>query len=1338
MTAPGLPDGEGQARIVQNVYAFGGFAYGAIHADVHVYGDGRPVYLLAEHRPPAGDPDPAWAGQPSRLLNAGNAVVPFTGREEELSELEDWCDGGDGGLAVRWLHGAGGRGKTRLADELAATSARYGWKTIVARHGGAVVPESGGSIDGRVGDRRGLLVLVDYADRWPLRDLAWLFANSVLGGSPGRRTPVRVLMLARSAHAWPAVKSVIGDRAATSDQELEALPADPGGREDVFAAARTRFAELYRRTDAATAPSSLPLEHPAFGLTLTVHMAALVAVDAHVHGRRPPHDTAGLSAYLLEREHEHWRRLYENGAAGLDFRTSPDDMASVSFVAALTGASTWEDGAAALERAALATAPEAVRSLLRDHARCYPPLDPQTVLEPLYPDRLAEDFLALTVPGHAVTGYRADAWATGVPKALLTAPGGAARAPRALTLLASAADRWPHLAEKVLYPLLRERADLAIDAGSAALVAIAGIPGADRASLSAIEHAAFAKVGGMPHVNLDTGLAAIAVRLATLTEPGATDAERARLHAHLNRKLRNAGQRAQALDHAQRAVDLYGELARADRGVHSRELAGALSALAIDLAHAGQRAEALERSQQAVDLYGELARADPEAHLPLLSEALGNHANRLADARRRAEALEVSERALGLIESLFEAATDPERYRGSLATALDNHANLLSEAGRHEEALDCSRRAADHYRMLGASDPAVSWPLLARLSHNDSIRHASAGDLTAAVADSALAAQNLIELAEINPSAHLPALAGALTAHTGHLWRFGLREEALVYSQRAVDAWDELADEDRRAHLPGLAAALRNHAVYLAQLGRQEQALDLSRGAIGLCEELVEADREAHLPDLARGLWAFALARTILDTDLDDALTAAARAARIYRDLAEHEPDEFTEDLLGGYALFADLLERRGLTGEASEFRLRTAKLRAKAAGAGPDGAEELERVFRAEAEAGHVPAMIDLGYLLAKAGRTEEAEPWYRRAAETGHRTAIALLAGLLGMTGRSAEAEPWLERSARAGDVTAMGLLGEWLARTGRGEEAEPWLRQAADAGGTDAMCDLGVLLEYTRRTEEAERYYRSAAEAGHLRAARLLGVLLYEAGRAEEAERFLRRAAEAGDAASMSNLGTLLYGSGRLPEAEQWYRRAVDAGFDRAMYDIAVLLERTRRTDEAEQWYRRAAETGHVAATAALATRLCESGRLQEAEPWLRRAAEAGNGGSMINLGLLLDRTGRSGEAESWLRRAVEAGEVQASGPLGSLLCEAGRLRDAEPWLRRAGDAGDVNAMMNMGFVLLHTGRRAEAEEWYRRAAAAGDKDAAKALRGPLFKAGRATGPGPRRRWGIRRPD
>jgi len=102
---------------VQDVNAIAGAAYGVIGADVHVHGDGTPVYLL-QRWTPLRTPDVAWLrGLPSRLLNAHHQVVPFTGRAAELARLDQWLHRG-ARLAAHWLHGPGGQDKTRLAARL--------------------------------------------------------------------------------------------------------------------------------------------------------------------------------------------------------------------------------------------------------------------------------------------------------------------------------------------------------------------------------------------------------------------------------------------------------------------------------------------------------------------------------------------------------------------------------------------------------------------------------------------------------------------------------------------------------------------------------------------------------------------------------------------------------------------------------------------------------------------------------------------------------------------------------------------------------------------------------------------------------------------------------------------------------------------------------------------------------------------------------------------------------------------------------------------------------------------------------------------------------------------
>ncbi|MFE6848324.1 hypothetical protein [Streptomyces sp. NPDC057686] len=120
---------DSRPQFVQNVVAVNGFAYGAMGADIHVHvGSGLPLYLLGNWQD-GPNTDPQWLRElPSRMLNARRAVVPFTGRQDELEDLRQWRDSGGRRLEVRWLYGPGGQGKTRLAARFAAQSARAGWR----------------------------------------------------------------------------------------------------------------------------------------------------------------------------------------------------------------------------------------------------------------------------------------------------------------------------------------------------------------------------------------------------------------------------------------------------------------------------------------------------------------------------------------------------------------------------------------------------------------------------------------------------------------------------------------------------------------------------------------------------------------------------------------------------------------------------------------------------------------------------------------------------------------------------------------------------------------------------------------------------------------------------------------------------------------------------------------------------------------------------------------------------------------------------------------------------------------------------------------------------------
>jgi len=318
----------------------GGFVYGTINADVHVFADRGPIYMLENYRT-VRKPSSEWLiAQPSRALRADYAVVDFSGRDKELATLSNWRDSSAARLAALWLHGPGGQGKSRLAREFIEQSVHEGWKAVTATHSAGSVVAPPGSQDLRVGDAPGVLLVVDYADRWPVSHLAWLFSNALLH----QLTPARILLLARSSHIWPAVRAALTrHEAGLADLPLPALLDERDERERMFAVARDCFAAVYG-LPSADLPAVPALHRMEYGLVLAVQTAALVGVDAAARGVRPPQDALTASAYLLDRERQHWTKLFEGRTEGVEFDTRPAEMARAVFVAALTGVTRYQDG----------------------------------------------------------------------------------------------------------------------------------------------------------------------------------------------------------------------------------------------------------------------------------------------------------------------------------------------------------------------------------------------------------------------------------------------------------------------------------------------------------------------------------------------------------------------------------------------------------------------------------------------------------------------------------------------------------------------------------------------------------------------------------------------------------------------------------------------------------------------------------------------------------------------------------------------------------------------------------------------------------------------------------
>ncbi|MFE6833811.1 tetratricopeptide repeat protein [Streptomyces sp. NPDC057705] len=584
-----------------------------------------------------------------------------------------------------------------MAEEFARESRDAGWTVFQVRHGSdrPARPHARSPLPEADGDSEGLLLIVDYADRWPARDLTDFMTDCTGQGDPA----LRMLFIARAATGWWSTPSKhLWDLGAqVGERELPALTEEID-RATLFAAARDHFGAAL----GVTAPPRTPPElgGDGFATVLAVHMAALAEVDAVRRGQDPPRSPAEISTYLLLREQTYWEQLRAAGQTSIP----PATFARTVYAATLTGALPWPQAHEVLTR--LDVNPGDPGLALDDHGVAYPAREQDTVLEPLYPDRLGEDFIALMLPNGPMRSVLSTAWTTQAPQRLFAFSDGSAEGlswpRRALITLIETAQRWDHVAERQLVPLLTAQPALVHRAGSAALSALVQIPSLPPELLDSIE-------SGLPFRNpeLDAGAVEIARHVTPyrLRRAGRDPSALAEVHADLASRLQNTGNYAAAVTEIEETLRLFEEIApKGDR--HQDRLAFHLDWAGVMYELKGDHVRALECSRKCVTLYEELA-AKYKDRPKLYDRFQGRLTYALANlaGRRRlapAERLKVAEEAVRVCRSLVQGDSVPHDVE--LAGALNNLGDALHALGRYEESLAPLQEATTIRREQAAGD----------------------------------------------------------------------------------------------------------------------------------------------------------------------------------------------------------------------------------------------------------------------------------------------------------------------------------------------------------------------------------------------------------------------------------------------------------------------------------------------------------------------------------------------------------------------------------------------------------------------------------------------------------
>ncbi|WP_233261617.1 tetratricopeptide repeat protein [Vitiosangium sp. GDMCC 1.1324] len=357
----------------------------------------------------------------------------------------------------------------------------------------------------------------------------------------------------------------------------------------------------------------------------------------------------------------------------------------------------------------------------------------------------------------------------------------------------------------------------------------------------------------------------------------------------------------------------------------------------------------------------------------VLGDILAEHLEAKGDAvlARELEAVGIPESTVSLrrvaewtTRTLLKAlpALEDGRELAERARLLNNLGASLSALGRREEALEATREAVDVYRELAQRNPDAFRPYLAGSLNNLGAMLSELGRREEALEATREAVDVYRELAQRNPDAFRPDLAMSLNNLGNRLSKLGRREEALEATREAVELRRELAQRNPDAFRPGLAMSLNNLGNMLSELGRREEALEATREAVDVYRELAQRNPDAFRPDLAMSLNNLGARLSELGRR-EEALEATREAVDVYRELAQRNPDAFRPYLAGSLNNLGAMLSELGRREEALEATREAVELRRKLARRNPDA-------FRPNLAA----SLNNLGARLSKLGRREEA----------------------------------------------------------------------------------------------------------------------------------------------------------------------------------------------------------------------------------------------------------------------------------------------------------------------------------------------------------------------------
>jgi tetratricopeptide (TPR) repeat protein len=875
-----------------------------------VFGDvnGSLVQLFLQGAPPA-EPALPWRQLPAdfdpfRFLSWRTRLVPLIGREAALTSLAEWAEQG-AGVKARFLTGAGGTGKSRLAAELAAKLKEKKWSAGFAPlDKPAILPLP----------REGLLWIADYPEENHDTTQALLRALARVEETP---TAIRLLLLSRrNAEWWQADVDAAHAADICDSQDTKVSPLDV---DDTVTLYRLTYERVVKHLELIRSPideSAIQLwwsQQPALhGLPL-FSMAA--AMHGAVEGNAFPTLAGGeIVRALVRRE----RLRMDNLGRSTGFANF--GLSRLIGLAAIPGNLLADDVRQFADPALEIGTPATDRIL--DSLDAVPWWE-NHCLPGLTPDLLAAELLIQILSDRP---DRATAWLSAA--ILRSSPQWVGRIERLaydITRIHGPQENrlsgWleqiadiPAVPMEVLQPLLLEPSHSATLPLAVRVVQVfAGDTQADDESRATWLHNGSTILASAGDWKGALDLIEKAVDISRGVVADGTSEHFLNLASNLDslsNRLNEANKLKEAVAASSEAVSIIAQAVDADLASEEKalKLANALNNHSAHLSAVGLRNEAIEAIEGAVQLYRQLAQTGTQSAEWELANSLHNLAQLLRD-QEGTSALEHAEGAIEILEGL--TAENPVRFEPKLAAALRTLSTLKGRTDDKAGALDAARRSVQILEGLNIQQPrrfdsdlAISYEALALRLH---VQNESAEALE--TIQKAIAIWR--DATKQDPDRSSPGLARSLDYMSEQL-RENEKAQALTANVEAVDRWRQCATEYPQRFKPDLARSLNNLSNLKSANGDEEGGLSAAREAHETIRPLAAEDPARFNRELAGTLMTLHNRLVKLPNGLPFAIMAIAEATDIFRELVRVNPVLFEPQLAQALVRYSVLLDAAG------------------------------------------------------------------------------------------------------------------------------------------------------------------------------------------------------------------------------------------------------------------------------------------------------------------------------------------------------------------------------------------------------------------------------------------